>query len=130
MVGLEKRGYDAYRIGSDGATSHSVSGELRALVTRSPQAASQPNGKLCWGLIDTHPAPLAGSAANGLGTPPRAGFLCNSLQLVLLTINLIALQVLRAAWRCRARRLDDWARWGLARIPVAAIDIHGLSLGQ
>ena len=49
MVGLEKRGYDdAYRIGSDGATSHSVSGELCALVTRSPQAASQPNGKLLW----------------------------------------------------------------------------------
>jgi hypothetical protein len=41
MVDHEKRGYDAYRISSDGATSHSVSGELCALVTRSPQAASQ-----------------------------------------------------------------------------------------
>ena len=66
----------------------------------------------------------------GLERPPRAGFLCNSFQLILLTINLIALAKLESCRRCRGRRLDDWARWGLARTLVAAMDIHGLSLGQ
>jgi hypothetical protein len=46
----------------------------------------------------------------GLERPPRAGFLCNSFQLILLTINLIALAKLESCRRCRGRRLDDWAR--------------------